>query len=125
MFPTANETSLLDQLLPLDLATRLLFDRIYGGRPDAPGVEPTRLDAMAALVSQMITVYTYHPARGEARKLSDDDLSGGIFRMGAQEFHYILGGHPPIRNLAVRNDDLPQLEERLRGVLSAQPSGGR
>jgi hypothetical protein len=88
-------------LMPLDLAARVIFRRVYADR--SHGGMPTRmtahLDALAYTIAELAPIYVYEANGHALRAISREDLSGGLFQEGARALAYI-DGRRAVRNLA-------------------------
>ena len=114
--------SLSDQLVPLDLAVRQVFRRVYRHRPAAAPPQPERLDAIAQAWSRILKVYSYDPRKCEAHQLRAEEIAGAVFRKGAQELFCAMHERPAIRNLAVLNEELILYERQLKDAVRSSAS---
>jgi hypothetical protein len=73
-----------------------------------------RLNAMAYSLSKMATLYSLEGS--SIRALSPEELSAGLFRNGAEEFHFI-DARPPVRQIGVTRDDI---EKTAQGLLAIE-----
>lgn len=104
-------------LLPLSLASELVYARVYEGRVRTHSKEEL-LDSIASTIAAVATVYEYEArASTVTRKLTNDDLNGGTFRGGGKELVF-ANGRPARTSLAVSANDIGVVIERLRSVAS-------
>ena len=80
-----------------------------------------RLNALAYSLSTMATLYSLEGP--SMRVLSSEELAAGLFRNGAEEFHFI-DSRPPVRRIGVTRHDI---EKTAQGLLAteAQAATGR
>ena len=103
----------LPDLVPLNVAARRIFQQVYlplHHPQSGPG--PDQLNGLANMICGLTPVYVLDEERRRVRRLSADDLSGGLFRGGARELLF-LDGRESIRNLAVSGAEV----ERAARVL--------
>ena len=96
-------------LVPLRLATELIWRRIYGQRTSA-AAKDIRLNRIARTLLTTGAVYQYNPqynarADATARRLSGIELRDAVVRNGGEEIRF-LDGRPPKRLLAVLREDV-------------------
>jgi hypothetical protein len=106
------------ELVPLNVAARLVFQKVYlpFHHPQAgPGAD--QLNGVASALCGLAPVYVLGERGGAPRKLSADDLSGGLFRGGARELLF-LDGRESIRNLAVSAAGLERAARALHDAVS-------
>jgi hypothetical protein len=89
-------------LMPLDLATAVVFRRVYCDERQAPNPAPlsAQLDGLAYTIAELAPIYVYERTGHSLRLLSREELEGGLFRNGAKVLTYI-DGRAPIRDLAI------------------------
>lgn len=106
------------ELVPLNVAARLIFQRVYLPlhHPQA-GPAPDQLNGVANTLCGLAPVYVLGERGSAARRLSPDDLSGGLFRGGARELLF-LDGRESIRNLAVSAAEVERAAQKLRESIS-------
>lgn len=106
-------------LVPLDLATRLVFRRVYEDRGLA--AEPMRsgrhLDGLACVIATMVPLYTYEVNGPEIRTLDKTLIDGGLFRGGGKAL-YFVDGRKEITQIAVSTDTIAQV---VSAMLDATP----
>ena len=92
-------------LVPLELATALIFRRVYEERIQVrvEGRSKAHLDGLAYLIANMVTLYTYAQDGSDIRELPKEAIATGLFRDGARVL-YFLDGREPITNLALKAD---------------------
>lgn len=107
-----------DELVPLNVAARLIFQRVYlpFHHPQA-GPLPDQLNGLANVICGLAPVYALDERGRSARRLSAEDLSGGLFRGGARELLF-LDGRESIRNLAVSGAELERAARVLHDAVS-------
>jgi hypothetical protein len=107
-----------EELVPLNVAARRIFQQVYlpFHHPQA-GPGPDQLNGVASALCGLAALYALDE-RGAPRKLSADDLSGGLFRGGARELLF-LDGRDSIRNLAVRGAEVEGAARALRDAIGA------
>jgi hypothetical protein len=105
-------------LVPLDVAARRIFKRVYlpFHHPQA-GPAPDQLNGLASAICGLAPVYVLDERGGAKRRLSADDLSGGLFRGGARELGF-LDGRESIRNLAVSGAEVERAARMLHDAIS-------
>lgn len=87
-------------LVPFDLALRLIFQRIYVERIHTAVASHGRLDGLANVVSSVVPLYLYTADREFVRLVEASELKGGLFADGGKSVHF-LDGRPVLGNLAV------------------------
>jgi hypothetical protein len=107
-----SEVSRVD-LVPLPFAARMVYLLAYGVQLPAEHLSD-RLNAMAYSLSTMATLYSLEGP--SMRALSSDELSAGLFRNGAEEFHFI-DSRPPVRQIGVTRYDI---EKTAQGLLALE-----
>jgi hypothetical protein len=113
----ATQPSVQD-LVPLNLAARTIFQRVYlplHHPQSGPG--PDQLNGLANVICGIAPVYVVDERAGATRKLSAEDLSGGMFRGGARELLF-LDGRESIRNLAVAAAEVERAARLLGDAIS-------
>ena len=105
----------MHDLMPLDLAVRTIFRRVYD-KPQRVGASPRDLDGLAYMIAGVWPIFAYEPDGGAVRQLSQDELSHGLFRGGAREL-YFVDSRPAARNLAVRVSTIQAAVATLRQAL--------
>ena len=104
-------------LVPLPFAARMVYLLAYGVQLPAEHLSD-RLNAMAYSLSRMATLYSLEGP--STRALSAQELAAGLFRNGAEEFHFI-DSRPPVRQIGVTRDDIEKTAEALLAI-EAQPA---
>ncbi len=107
-----------EDLVPLNVAARRIFQRVYlqfHHPQSTPG--PDQLNGVASALCGLAPVYALD-AGGAARRLSAEDLSGGLFRGGARELLF-LDDREPIRNLAVSSAEVERAARLLQDAMGA------
>jgi hypothetical protein len=100
-------------LVPLPFAARMVYLLAYGVQLPAEHLSD-RLNAMAYSLSRMATLYSLEGP--SMRALSSDELASGLFRNGAEEFHFI-DSRPPVKQIGVTRDDI---EKTAQGLLAIE-----
>src|SRR4029453_3236271 len=103
MRPAQEPTSVHD-LIPFDLALRLIFRRIYADRMHVAVAGEAHVDGLAHVVSPMAPLYTYTDDRGVVRQLSSNELRGGLFESAGRTV-YFLDGRPRGTNLGITSQE--------------------
>ena len=90
-------------LVPLELAVRTVFTRVYSERllVSVPVRSTAHLDGLAYTMTELTPIYVYRADGGDTRALSKAELEGGHFWDGAKEL-YFVDGRPALKNLAVK-----------------------
>jgi hypothetical protein len=114
-----TEISRID-LVPLPFAARMVYLLAYGVQLPAEHLSD-RLNAMAYSLSTMATLYSLEGP--SMRALSSEELSAGLFRNGAEEFHFI-DSRPPVRQIGVTRHDIEKTAQGLLAI-EAQAATGR
>jgi hypothetical protein len=96
----AHEPPSVHDLIPFDLALRLIFRRIYVDMMHVAVAGQAHVDGLAHVVSTMVPLYTYTDDREGVRQLSRDELKGGLFESAGKSV-YFLDGRPRVTNLGV------------------------
>jgi hypothetical protein len=96
----AHEPPSVHDLIPFDLALRLIFRRIYVDMMHVAVAGHAHVDGLAHVVSAMVPLYTYTDDREGVRQLSRDELKGGLFESAGKSV-YFLDGRPRVTNLGV------------------------
>jgi hypothetical protein len=100
--------------IPLFTAATLAYDRVFSTRRSKGGT-PTvdELDLVALALSTRLAIYGVRAAGREPSRLSDEELTRGMFFGGAMRFE--LGeGFAAVTKLAVRKADLERVLDELR-----------
>jgi hypothetical protein len=107
-----------EELVPLNVAARRVFQLVYLPlhHPQA-GPAPDQLNGVANALCSLAPVYVLDERGSAPRRLSADELSGGLFRGGARELLY-LDGRESIRNLAVRGAEIERAARMLQDSIS-------
>jgi hypothetical protein len=100
-----GEVRFRDTLTPLSVATRAVQAAVY---PDST-LAVSRLSSIAHVMAALIPMYSYDPKkRDEPRLLDGEELLSGYFCGRFQQLHF-RDGRTPIRNVAVKSADIPQV----------------
>lgn len=107
-----------EELVPLNVAARRVFQKVYLPlhHPQA-GPIPDQLNGVASALCSLAPVYVLGERGGAARKLSAEDLSGGLFGGGARELVF-LDGRESIRNLAISGAEIERAARALQDAIS-------
>jgi hypothetical protein len=102
-------------VVPLFLGVLQIFRRVYSERllTSVPGRSTAHLDGLAYTVASFVPVIVYAADGAEARPLTQEELSVGLFRDGGKAL-YFLDGRPEIRNLALRASDIEPVAQALK-----------
>ena len=100
-----------DALMPLSLATTAVHAAVYPyAAPDR-----SRLLGIAHVMAALIPMYAYDPGNGQdPRRLSTQELLGGLFRHHSHELHFI-DGRAAVVDVAVESVAVAQVISLLRG----------
>ena len=120
MRPAQEPTSVHD-LIPFDLALRLIFRRIYVDMMHVAVAGQAHFDGLAHVVSAMVPLYTYTDGRGVVRQLSDSELKAGLFESAGKSV-YFLDGRPRVTNLGVTSEATAAAIAALAMSLPDQPA---
>jgi hypothetical protein len=101
-------------LMPLDLATRAIFRRVYEERTGLgvaarPGAH---LDGLAYVIAELAPIYVYEHEGRSVTQLSKEDLAGGLFQNGGKKLAYI-DGRRAITRLAVNVANIEAVTKTL------------
>ena len=108
-----TDTSLIRKLVPLDVAVKLVWSKVYEGKTPAARKEEI-LDSLATTFSVSSTLYEYHTGgQIPPRALDQHELDGGLFKGGGRELHF-SDGRQPRRNLAVMPEEISAAIEALK-----------
>lgn len=113
--PDADGAPLPD-LVPLSVAARRIFQQVYlplHHPQSGPGSD--QLNGLANVISSLTPVYALDERR-RARRLTADEISGGLFGGGARELLY-LDGRASIRNLAVSGAEVERAARLLHDAI--------
>jgi hypothetical protein len=121
MRPAQEPTSVHD-LIPFDLALRLIFRRIYVDMMHVVVAGQAHFDGLAHVVSAMVPLYTYTDGSGVVRQLSHDELKGGLFESAGKSV-YFVDGRPRVTNLGVTSEAIAAAIAALAMSLPDQPAG--
>jgi hypothetical protein len=111
-----NGHSVAHELVPLGLATRLIYHKVYLGN-----ASPSRLIGIAHTVAALAPLYTHNRDGSDIRLLTDAQLLSGFFRKDGAELHF-TDGRPPIVNIAVRHQVIELVAGILASTVDATPS---
>ena len=103
-----------DTLVPLELATPLIFWEVYGfmGSVD-------ELNGLAMAVAALATVYQSNKESPTvARVIPPSVMFSGMFRKGGEELRFV-DGRAPLHSLGVKAEDVSYVIEVLRQGLTA------
>ncbi len=109
-------------LVPLNLAALQVMHAVYPEQTTTGNSKKTLLDSIAATIAVIAAIYEYSPdPRQRARRLSQSELEGGMFKGGARELRFI-DGRPPRGSLAVRAADVAATIKALEAAKAAGPA---
>ena len=102
------------ELMPLDLAARAIFRRVYEERTGLgvaarPGAH---LDGLAYVIAELAPIYVYENEGRSIAPLSKDDLAGGLFQNGGKRLAYV-DGRRTITRLAVSVENIEVITKTL------------
>jgi hypothetical protein len=102
------------QTIPLFAAAAMAYEQVFSTRR-TEGVSPSvdELDLVALALSAQLPIYGVRGAGRESARISDEELTQGMFWGGAMRFE--LGdGHATVTQLAVQTADLKLVLDRLK-----------
>jgi hypothetical protein len=100
---------LLGELVSMPVAAALAYIRITGRNEK---LSDAQMEAMAAELARLITVYSVSDKRDSARALGPDDTQGGRFRQAGKTIE--LANGRKITGLAVTRTSLDKAIEALK-----------
>jgi hypothetical protein len=105
-------------LVPLELAARTIYQRVYAYEHGTAGVACTleHLNGIAYAVAALVAVFTHD--HDTVRRLNEDEMVKGLFREGGRSLIF-LDGRSSIGHLAVHAETI----EQVARALSEQGSG--
>lgn len=106
-----------EELVPLNVAAQRIFRQVYlpfHHPQSSPGAD--QLNGVASALCSLAPVYALDGS-GAPRRLSGEDLAGGLFRGGARELLF-LDGRDSIRNLAISSREVERAARALHEALS-------
>ncbi len=106
-------------LVPLDLAAAMIFRKVYEERMmvGVKSRDGAHIDGIAYTIAAMCPIYVYEADGRAVRKLSEQEVSRGLFRNGARELHFI-DGRPSVRNLAVSTGTIEAVLSALQFAMA-------
>jgi hypothetical protein len=101
-------------LIPLDMATALIFRRVYEERMQlgTPGRLTAHLDGLAYTLAELAPIYVYERNGQGVRALSKEELAGALFQDGARAISYV-DGRATLKNLAMSTKHIPGVVQTL------------
>ena len=99
------------ELIPLSLATRLVYLRAYGAPPPSAHLL-NRLDALAYSIAEFAAIYAMDAAHEPPRQLSREELATGLFRGGGTELHF-LDQRPALTLIGVTEEGIAKTVDAL------------
>jgi len=106
-------------LVPMSLAVTLVRAKSQRLRPSAASSD---LDSIATFIAATVPIYEYSDDPSVLPRMLLDSLSGGLFRNGGRELHF-LDGRPTITLLAVQAEDVARVIAMLNQA-EPQPAAG-
>jgi hypothetical protein len=110
-----DQKTILHDLVPLELAARTIYQRVYEeqhrktGR--ACGVD--ELNGIAYAIISLLPIFTYAEDPQTLRQLSNDEVLKGLLRDGGRLMIFV-DGRATIPNLAVSTTELERVAVLLR-----------
>ena len=104
------------ELVPLNLATRLVSARAYGS--DAHSSE-NRLAGIAHVMAALVPIYVYALDGSDVRLMTDEELRTGFFRKDGGEL-YFIDGRAPLTCIAVRHDAIGEVTRLLASAVDGE-----
>ncbi|HKQ27057.1 MAG TPA: hypothetical protein VJT77_00570, partial [Burkholderiales bacterium] len=101
-----------EHLVPLPFAVRMVYLLAHGFEPPAEHFLD-RLNGLAYSLAAASTMYVLEGPELPPRPLRPDELAGGHFRNGAQEFRF-LDDRPSIAHIGVTRDGIEKAIANLR-----------
>lgn len=105
------------ELIPLDLATKSVYARLYAEQHAKAGRTCTEqdLNALATAITALVPLFTYDGEGANLARLDAADIKAGLFRGGARRLIF-LDGRPALENLAVKAHHLEGVVFALKNV---------
>jgi hypothetical protein len=100
------------EFLPLPMAAAITYFRVVEHDEREPSSEGL-LDAVASAISVWVPIYGSRKAGEPRARLSDDEVSRGMFSNGASRLRF-RDGIPGYENLAILQSDLDAAVRRLQ-----------
>jgi len=114
--------ALRKDLIPLEAAAALAYERLYGHAQGAGSDAVRARDALAHALAERTTIYTHDVERTEITALQRHEVAGGEFRDGAQRLCF-RDGRAEITRLAIRSSDLRRTIEVMRTTGTSYSAG--
>ena len=110
-----DKTKIVHDLVPLDLAARTIYRRVYEEQHRNAGVAcgVDQLNGIAYTIISLVPTYTYDQDPQDLRQLSADEVLKGLLREGGRSMIF-LDGRATIPVLAVSSAELNRVENALR-----------
>lgn len=103
-----------EDTIPLFAAAAIAYERVFSTRR-TEGVMPSvdELDLVALALSTRLPIYGVRAPGQEASRISDEELTRGMFWGGGTRFE-LGGGLPTFTQLVVRKSDLARMLDQLK-----------
>jgi hypothetical protein len=98
-------------LIPLSLATRLVYLRAYGAAPPSAHLL-SRLNGLAYSIAEFAAIYAMGATHEPPRQLSREELATGLFRGGGSELHF-LDQRPALTLIGVTEEGIAKTVDAL------------
>ena len=98
-------------LIPLSLATRLVYLRAYGAPPPSAHLL-NRLNGLAYSIAEFAPIYAMGAPHEPLRQLSREQLATGLFRGDGIELHF-LDQRPALTLLGVTEEGIAKTVDAL------------
>jgi hypothetical protein len=96
---------------------------VYPQRGAAGNGKEALMDSITATIAVIAAIYEYSAdSRRRARRLSQSELEGGMFKEGARELRFI-DGRPPRNSLAVTAADVAATIKALQAAKATGAEG--
>ena len=104
---------LAQDLLPLHVAAKTMYARVYSFERDADELADERLNRLATAIATAVPVYSYDPRRpGAITELDEGLLLQGRFRQGGRLLAF-ADGRAPVDYLAVTRTAVNEVRSLL------------
>jgi hypothetical protein len=114
---TLPAVAVAHDLMPLDLAVKLVFRRVYEEpmQMAVSGRAGAHLDGLAYAFAELMPIFVYQQDGRTVREITKGELAHGLFQDGARRLAYV-DGRPAIDNLAVSAKNINPVIQALRAA---------
>lgn len=111
-----DRASFAHELVPLDVATRLVSARAYGldGSMSLP-----RLAGIAHTMAALVPLYGRADGDEELRQLTQEELLSGVFRKEGTEL-FFRDGRAPLRHIAATHHGIEEVVRLLGSAIDSE-----